>query len=57
MSGVGHAQDDIVMVAEFPDDETAGATVLALSSLGHVRTKTMRAFTDQEISAIVAQLP
>lgn len=48
---------DIVMVAEFPDDEAAGAAVLGLSSLGNVRTKTMRAFTDKEISAIVAQVP
>ncbi len=48
---------DIVMVTEFPDDETAGAAVLALSSLGNVRTSTMRAFTDGETAAIIAQLP
>ena len=48
---------DIVMVTEFPDDETAGAAVLALSVLGNVRTKTMRAFTDDEAAAIIAQLP
>ena len=48
---------DIAMVAEFSDDESAGAAVLALSSLGHVRTKTMRAFTDREISGLIAQLP
>ncbi len=48
---------DIIMVTEFPDDETAGATVLALSSLGNVRTKTIRAFSDDETAAIIAQLP
>ena len=47
---------DIVMVAEFPDDEKAAAAVLALASLGNVRTKTLRAFTDGETAAILAQL-
>ena len=48
---------DVVMVTEFPDDDTAAAAVLALASLGNVRTKTMRAFTDGETAGIVAQLP
>ncbi|HXZ70067.1 MAG TPA: GYD domain-containing protein [Streptosporangiaceae bacterium] len=47
---------DIVMVTEFPDDDTAAAAVLALASLGNVRTKTTRAFTDDEVVAITAQL-
>jgi uncharacterized protein with GYD domain len=47
---------DVVMVTEFPDDDTAAAAVLALGSLGNVRTKTMRAFTDGETAGIVAQL-
>jgi len=47
---------DIVMVAEFPDDETAAAAMLTLGELGNVRSKTMRAFTNQEIAAILAQL-
>ena len=34
----------------------AAAAVLALASLGNVRTKTMRAFTDGETAAIIAQL-
>jgi len=38
---------DILTVAEFPDDETATAAVLTLASLGNVRVKTLRAFTDQ----------
>jgi hypothetical protein len=36
----------IVMVTDFPDDDTAAAAVLALASLGYVHTKTMRAFTE-----------
>jgi len=47
---------DIVMVTEFPDDDTAAAAVLALASLGNIRTKTMRAFTDGETAAILPQL-
>ncbi len=47
---------DIVMVTEFPDDDTAAAAVLQLASLGHVRTKTMRAFTDEEAAAIITRL-
>ena len=47
---------DIVMVTEFPDDDTAAAAVLTLAALGNVRAKTMRAFTDGETAAIVAQL-
>ena len=47
---------DILTVAEFPDDETAAAAVLTLASLGNVRVKTLRAFTDGETAAIIAQL-
>jgi uncharacterized protein with GYD domain len=47
---------DMITVAEFPDDATAAAAVLTLSSLGNVRAKTMRAFTDEETAAIVSQL-
>jgi uncharacterized protein with GYD domain len=47
---------DVVMVTEFPDDDTAAAAALALSELGNVRTKTMRAFTNQEAGGIIAQL-
>ncbi len=47
---------DIVMVTEFPDDEAAAAAALTLASLGNIRAKTMRAFTDGEAAAIIAQL-
>jgi uncharacterized protein with GYD domain len=47
---------DIVMVAEFPDDESAVAAVLHLGELGNVRTKTVRAFTNQEAGAIISLL-
>ena len=47
---------DIVMVTEFPNDDTAAAAVLVLAALGNIRAKTMRAFTDGETAAIIAQL-
>jgi uncharacterized protein with GYD domain len=46
---------DIVAVSEAPDDETATAFALALSSQGNVRTTTMRAFSAEEMRAIVAR--
>jgi uncharacterized protein with GYD domain len=46
---------DIVTVTEFPDDETATATLLRVGSLGNVRTTTMRAFAADEMGAIVSR--
>ena len=46
---------DLVAVMEFPDDETATAFALALSSAGNVRTSTMRAYDEAEMNAIVAK--
>ena len=49
-------QYDLVTVAEFPDDETATAFLLALSSRGNVRTTTLRAFGDDEMTRIVGKV-
>ena len=46
---------DIVVVTEFPDDETATAALLQVGSLGNVRTNTMRAFTADEMGGIVGR--
>ena len=46
---------DIVAIAEFPDDEAATAFLLRLSSLGNIRTQSMRAFDSREMQAIVAR--
>jgi uncharacterized protein with GYD domain len=46
---------DVVGVLEAPDDESATAFALALSSQGNVRTKTMRAFDPDEMKQIVAK--
>ena len=44
---------DFVGVFEAPDDESATAWALALSSLGNVRTTTLRAFDATEMREIV----
>jgi uncharacterized protein with GYD domain len=44
---------DVVGVVEFPDDETATATLLQLGALGNVRTRTMKAFDAAQMTAII----
>lgn len=46
---------DIVAVSEAPDDESATAFALALGAQGNVRTTTMRAFSADEMQAIIAK--
>ena len=50
-------QYDAVMIAEVPQGEIMTKFVLALGSLGNVRTETVRAFTEEEFQGIVADLP
>ena len=44
---------DLVIVVEFPDDETAMASLLQVSSVGHVQGSTMRAFNADEMGNIL----
>jgi uncharacterized protein with GYD domain len=44
---------DIVHFFEAPDDEAAAAVSFALSSMGNVRTETMRAFDFKEMKKII----
>jgi len=46
-------EHDIVSVVEAPDDETATAALLALGSQGNVRSKSMRAFTRDEMRSVI----
>ncbi len=46
---------DIVAVTEFPDEETATASLLELGALGNVRTTTLRAFDRDGIERIIAK--
>ena len=44
---------DVVTITEAPDDETAIAAALKVSSLGNVRTTTLRGFDMEEIETVI----
>jgi uncharacterized protein with GYD domain len=46
---------DVVATFEAPDDASMTALSLALASAGNVRTQTMRAFTKDEVTGILAK--
>ncbi len=48
---------DLVSIGEWPSDEAATTTALAISSRGNVKTTSMRAFTPEEFAGIVKKLP
>jgi uncharacterized protein with GYD domain len=48
-------EHDLVAVLEAPDDETATAAMLAVGAQGNIRTKTMRAFSRDEMRAVIAK--
>lgn len=48
---------DMVGIAEAPSDEVVMAVLMALGAGGNVRTTTMRAFTREEATEIMAKVP
>jgi uncharacterized protein with GYD domain len=46
-------QYDLVVLTDFPDDETAAAVVLQTVAGGNVRTTTMKAFDAEQMRAII----
>jgi uncharacterized protein with GYD domain len=46
---------DLVSVVDFPDEEAGVATLLQLSAAGNVRTRTLRAYSSGEMSAIIGR--
>jgi uncharacterized protein with GYD domain len=49
-------QFDLVTVADFPDDETGMAYLLALGSQGNIRTTTLRAYDGDQVKGILGKL-
>jgi uncharacterized protein with GYD domain len=47
---------DMVCVFEAPDDESISAHLLEIGSLGNVRTTTLRAYSEEEMSGILQRL-
>ncbi len=48
---------DYVVIGEAPSDEVAMTFLLGLGSLGNIRTTTLKAFTREELAAMVKKLP
>jgi uncharacterized protein with GYD domain len=46
---------DAVAIADFPDDESGMAALLHVGSLGNVRTRSLRAFSADEMSGIISR--
>lgn len=46
---------DVVCIADFPDEEAGVAALLQVGSAGHVRSSTLRAFSADEMSAIISR--
>ncbi len=46
-------QYDIVVIMDFPDEETAAAVARQTAALGNVRTTTLKAFHAEQVSAII----
>lgn len=49
-------QVDIVAICDAPDEQTATALALSVSSAGNVRTQTLRAFSQSEMGAIIGKM-
>ncbi len=47
---------DAVLVAEAPNDEAITALALSVGALGNIRTQTMRAYSAEEMSKIIAKM-
>lgn len=47
---------DLVSIAEFPDDESGTAFLLAIGSQGNIRTTTLRAYKADEMTGIIQKL-
>jgi uncharacterized protein with GYD domain len=47
---------DIVATVEAPDDESLAAALLAVAQQGNIRTTTLRAFSRDEMRAIIGRV-
>ena len=47
---------DMITIVEAPNDETMMSTLLALASLGNVRSETLKAFTMDEAAKIIQRV-
>ena len=50
-------QYDAVVISEFPDDESYTTFVLGVAAQGNLRPTTLKAFTEEEASRMVSNIP
>ena len=50
-------QYDLVTILDAEDEQTATAFALAIASAGNIRMETMRAFSRDEMNAILGKVP
>ena len=50
-------QYDLIAVIEAPSDEACVSMALTMCSVGNVRSTTLKAFTDEEITEVVEKIP
>ena len=50
-------QYDGVVISEFPDDESYTTFVLGVAAQGNLRPTTLKAFTEEEASRMVSNIP
>ena len=48
---------DYISIGEAPSDEVYMTFLLGLGAQGYVRTKTLKAFTHEELAKMIAKLP
>jgi len=48
---------DAVLIVDAPNEEAMTTWALSVSSLGNIRTQTMRAFSADEVNRILAKIP
>jgi uncharacterized protein with GYD domain len=47
---------DVVVIMDAPNDETATSLLLSVGSLGNIRSKTLRAFSEDEMGKIITKV-
>ncbi len=50
-------EHDLVAIVEAPNDDAVAKFALAVGSIGNVRSKTLKAFTEDQFREIVQSLP
>lgn len=48
---------DYISIGEAPNDEAYMTFLLGLGAQGYVRTKTLKAFTNEELGGMISKLP